>query len=163
MKFEVRGPASHCSGLFSLGRNLICDLDGGGSSSEKGGLWKKSEKGGGAFWPLLCTFTYYKYIISIMTNTFNQLAVLHVCNNASSQRLVEIFYLARGKSEVWRGNIDYGLFSRGSGGLYQNAPRRAPSNKLMAHEGCLTSTFRLSYPFNTLLDLVSSNYRWMPS
>jgi hypothetical protein len=68
---------------------------------------KRERKGG--FWPLLCTFTHYKYIISIMTNTFNQLAVLHVCNDASSQRLAEIFYLARGKSEVLEGGILIGL------------------------------------------------------
>jgi hypothetical protein len=74
IKDEARG-ARTCFTLFrtllsSLGRNLIRDLNGWVVIEEGGELWKKSE---GVFWPLLCTFTHYKYINSIMTNTLTSL------------------------------------------------------------------------------------------
>jgi hypothetical protein len=74
IKDEARG-ARTCFTLFrtllsSLGRNLIRDLNGVGRHRRRGRIVE--EKRGG-FWPLLCTFTHYKYINSIMTNTLTSL------------------------------------------------------------------------------------------
>src|ERR1700722_8450076 len=90
----------------------------GGSSSEKGGLWKeKRGKGrGGGFWPLLCTFTYYKYIISIMTNTLTRLRC-PMCTMTLLPRGSLNFPPGKGNLKLWKGNIDRAIFSRGSGGI----------------------------------------------